>query len=290
VLLAALWSCQSSNPPVALRPVKVGKLWGYADDSGAMRISPRFQYAHEFNEGRAMVEPEYGWGVRFIDTRGEIASGEQFLEWAGPFAEGVSPTRLAERRYWYLDPHGRWVREPQYFGARTFSEGLAAVQLTKEGAWGFIDRQFRLAIPARYSAVRDFRTGVAPAEQHGQWGFIDKTGAWAIAPRFADARMFSAGAVSLAPVRTATLFGYIESGGKLAWPAEYEEAWQFEENFASVRVGGKWGMIDARGHWVVTPQFDDLYPLERGWAPARIGERYGYVNAQGERRHWPPQD
>ena len=287
-LLVTLWSCQSANPPAPapLRPVQVGKLWGYADDSGAMRIPPRFHWANDFTEGRAMVTTKYGWGVRFINARGEVASGEQFFEWAGPFSEGVAPARLADRRYGFIDARGRLVREPNYFGVKSFSEGLAAVQLSEGGEWGFVDHEFHLAIPARFAATSEFNAGLAPAKDSGGlWGFVDKTGAWAIAPRFAEAEDFSTGD-ALAPVRIGMGWGYVNRTGNLAWPAEYEAAKGFHDGYAPAKAGGQWGLVDTRGNWTLPPRFDELHPPQRGWAQARTGERYGYVNIQGERRHW----
>ena len=145
VIAAAHWSCQSSPKPDkladSLRPVKVGALWGYADDSGVTRIPPRFHYAHEFSNGFAMVQPDYAWGVRFIDARGTIVTGERFFEWAGSFGEGLAPAREAERIYGFIDASGQWVIAPQYAGVHCFSEGLAAVQTSENGAWGYIDHR-----------------------------------------------------------------------------------------------------------------------------------------------------
>ena len=39
-----------------LAPVRVGKKWGYIDQTGRMRIAPAFQGAAEFRAGLARVE------------------------------------------------------------------------------------------------------------------------------------------------------------------------------------------------------------------------------------------
>ena len=293
VIAVAQWSCQSSPTKQnqladSLRPVKVGALWGYADDSGVTRIKPRFHYAHEFSNGFAMVQPDYAWGVRFIDARGTVVTGEKFFEWAGPFGDGLAPARAAERIYGFIDAHGQWVINPQYYGVHSFTEGLAAVQATENGAWGYLDRRGRLAIPARYWRAGEFHAGLAPVEQFGKSGFIDRTGAWVIAPRFEDAGLFSA--EGLAPVqverRAGPTWGFADRAGNLTLPVQYEAARAFNEGFAPAKVAGKWGFIDAKGHWAVSPQFDELERLEHGWARAMQGDRFGYVNAKGERLHW----
>ena len=292
VIAVAQWSCQSSPKPDqlanSLRPVKVGKLWGYADDSGVTRIKPRFLYAHEFSDGFAMVQPDATWGVRFIDARGTFIGGERFFEWAGPFGDGLAPAREAERIYGFIDTSGKWVIAPRYAGVHCFTEGLAAVQATGNGAWGYIDRRGRMTIPGRYWRAGEFHAGLAPVEQFGKSGFIDRTGAWVIPPRFEDAGLFSA--EGLAPVqvkqRAGLVWGFADRTGNLVLPVQYEGAKAFSQGFAPAKLAGKWGFVDSKGQWAVSPQFDELERLEHGWARAMQGDRIGYVNAKGERLHW----
>ena len=52
-------------------------------------------------------------------------------------------------RYGYIDASGRIVVQPQFEGARDFSEGLAAVLLN--GKWGFIGPSGKLVIVPEYS-------------------------------------------------------------------------------------------------------------------------------------------
>ena len=294
--LAAVYSCQSTppklskqQPDVDLRPVKVGKLWGYADDSGAMRIAPRFNRAEEFSDGRAMVETKHGWGLRFIDARGEYATGEQFYEWAAPFSEGLAPARVALETYGYIDKRGRWLAEPQYAGARGFREDLAPVRVKVGGLWGYVDRQFRDAIPARFRDAGEFHEGLAAVkdQESGRTGFIDRAGVWVIPARWAEARHFSEDGLAPAQLWSDGDWGFVNRAGRMVLAARYEEARSFHEGHAAVRLRGKWGMIDTSGNLAIKPRFDLLLPMQRGWAQARIGDdAMGYVNAKEERLLW----
>lgn len=83
-----------------------------------------------------------------------------------------------------------------------YHEGLAAVLAgTGDGqssAWGFLDKQGRMAIPPAYGDARSFQNGLAAVSQDDRWGYIDKQGRWVIPPRFTDATGFNAEGTALA--------------------------------------------------------------------------------------------
>lgn len=104
-----------------------------------------------------------------------------------------------------------WMRQcaASYYGQgsdtychQAFQEGLAAV-LTgtasdASGAWGYIDKQGRMAIAPAYSDARPFQNGLAAVSQGELWGYIDAKGQWAIEPRFTTATGFNAEGTALA--------------------------------------------------------------------------------------------
>ena len=104
-----------------------------------------------------------------------------------------------------------WMRQcaASYYGQgsdtychQAYQEGLAAV-LTgtasdASGAWGYIDKQGRMAIAPTYSDARPFQNGLAAVSQGELWGYIDAKGQWAIEPRFTTATGFNAEGTALA--------------------------------------------------------------------------------------------
>ncbi|AYD66848.1 WG repeat-containing protein [Achromobacter sp. B7] len=82
-----------------------------------------------------------------------------------------------------------------------FSEGLAAVltgsRSDEAGAWGYIDKQGRMAIAPAYRYVMPFQNGVAAASQGELWGYIDPKGQWVIKPRYTNATGFNAEGTAL---------------------------------------------------------------------------------------------
>lgn len=85
---------------------------------------------------------------------------------------------------------------------QAYSEGFAAVltgtRADDTGAWGYIDKQGRMAIAPGYSEAKPFQNGLAAVSQGDLWGYIDTKGQWVIKPRFGMASGFNAEGTALA--------------------------------------------------------------------------------------------
>lgn len=128
--------------------------------------------------------------------------------------------------YGYIDKSGDMVIPPQFYMARSFSEGLAAV------------------------AIGEF--------QSEMWGFIDTTGAMVVQPQFRDVKDFSEGLAAVQVWDSETLkWGYIDRTGTMVIPPRFSLAWDFSDGMARVSEGnGKWGYIDPTGRMAIQPQWD----------------------------------
>ena len=56
--------------------VKIGKKWGFVDNSGVMQIQPQFENARSFSNGLAAVKVNGKWG--YIDLQGKLVIKPQF--------------------------------------------------------------------------------------------------------------------------------------------------------------------------------------------------------------------
>ncbi|MEN4922189.1 WG repeat-containing protein [Achromobacter spanius] len=84
-----------------------------------------------------------------------------------------------------------------------YREGLAAVLAgaadgSESSAWGYLDKQGRMAIEPAYGDARSFQNGLAAVSQDDRWGYIDTRGRWVIPPRFTEATGFNAEGTALA--------------------------------------------------------------------------------------------
>jgi hypothetical protein len=81
--------------------------------------------------------------------------------------------------------------------------------------------------------------------------------------------------------------GFVNTAGKLAFPARFHGAYTFFEGLASVTEQAgegevKAGAIDTSGKYVLAPQYRSLSPMAGGWMRFRANDRRGIVNAKGK--------
>lgn len=205
-----------------------GKGHGYIDRKGQFVISPQYNYAYNFSGGRARAQLKDGYG--YIDREGKVLvppSAEYRV--GADYREDRAPVRVEGKGWGYLDPEGGFAVAPQFFSAKEFSEGRAAV------------------------AVGEFR--------NHQWGYVDAAGKPVGTPRFQQAESFSEGrAVVLVPRAG---YGYVDMAGELViGPLEgVTQVEPFSGGLARVWYSqntgrdGRWGHIDRSGKvvWKMEP-------------------------------------
>lgn len=151
--------------------------WGYINTQGELTIPYQFFNANPFSCGLARVS-NLGGGYYYINISGEKVS-EEFPD-AHDFSEGYASVLVRDggQSMWgFIDTTGHIAIPPQYYYARDFSEGLAAVKMNKTNAsFGYIDQNAWTIIPAKFNQAEDFHNGTAIVHYEGKWQSIDKEG------------------------------------------------------------------------------------------------------------------
>lgn len=220
--------------------------YGYVDAHGRMIIQPRYDQAWDFSEGVARVttgaqlQPS-GWrGGQWwhIDKAGKTVTGP--FAYAHSFAAGLAAVEV-DGKYGYVDRRGRLKIQPQFDEADEFSGGLAVV--------GFADhRRQKRASPPAVDALLGHLWAIKGTV--GRRGYIDRQGRWRIRARFDRAGVFCEG---LAAVRLDDKWGYIDRSGNFKIRARFDEAENFIDGLARVRIGKKDGYIDRTGKFIWKP-------------------------------------
>ena len=126
---------------------------------------------------------------------------------------------------------------------------------------------------AKTQAREEQRSGRAsqPASQPDKWGFIDQGGSLVIPCQFDDARSFAGG---LAAIQKDGKWGYINKAGRIVIDCKYSKAQAFSEGMAAVELQGKWGFIDKSGSVVIDFLFDSCFTFSENLAAVSIDGHY----------------
>jgi len=76
-------------------------------------------------------------------------------------------------------------------------------------------------------------------------------------------------------------WGFIDTGGHLTVPTQFDFAGSFVEGLARVKLGNQIGYIDKTGHYAINPQFDAAGDFHGGLAPVQSDGGWGFINKAG---------
>ena len=280
-----------------MAPVQLERKWGFIDSTGNLVIKPRFQAAAAFSDGLARFQI---WDAVQCDASNHAANRpETFAKENAPLDAFTMYRRDRQSRcfaqdvlFGYIDTHGQSVIAPTLPVAEDFSEGLAAVRLSRSptSKWGYIDKSGRIAIQPRFDQALSFSEGRAAvqtgfrAEQgqqvDGKWGFIDALGRFDVPPQFDLADGYSEGLAAV--FMRSDGWGYIDALGTFAIPPRYTTAGQFSEGVAVVDDGVENYYIDKAGRKVlVLKTLLLMWPFSDGLTVAGNEGEQKYVDRKG---------
>jgi hypothetical protein len=109
-----------------LAAVRIGDTWGFADKTGHIAISPRFESVQSFSEGLAAAR--VSGKVGFIDRTGYFVIPPRFQD-ADSFSDGraVITEGIREPKFRFIDKTGKPAFPGEYAMAASFAHGLAPV-------------------------------------------------------------------------------------------------------------------------------------------------------------------
>ena len=201
-------------------------------------------------------------GTGYIDKTGRMVIGTipEIID-GKPFSDGLACVKKdveGKQEWGYIGPNGKFVIQPQYLDAKSFSEGFAWVEDPVTQQWGFIDKTGKYIIKPNLEGGIGFSEGLSAARMNGKFGFIDTKGKIVIQPRYADAGKF---VDRLAPVGilefNSTKYGFIDINGIIKIPPQYYAAGDFFLGWAPVKLGsddrGPWSYIDKSGRMMIKP-------------------------------------
>jgi WG containing repeat len=230
-----------------------GEQFGFIQKSGKLLVPVRLDGALRFRNGLAAVMKDGLCG--YINSAGNVevplryASARSFHEgfaavsWPGP--------QDSPRQVGYINRRGR-VAFSDATGSvlelGDFNEGLARVKGGQK--WGYLGRNWKIRIEARFDDARDFTGGIAAVRVGQKWGFIDKTGRFVIQPI-------------------------------------YDEVDDLDDTLVMVTLDGKIGYVNRVANGGIEPQFQSGLPFFAGYARVGVEPSFAYIMISG-RSVWDP--
>ena len=152
-------------------PPKYHLAWLFSDGLGRIRIDIATGEKSMTMEGlRSVYRHQFG----FVDSNGKEVIHPKF-EWATNFQQGRAFAMLpGSRGLGIIDKQGNTVHEPEYDQAGEFHEGLAAVCVN--GKWGYVDTDGGWIIAPEFSSADAFRHDLARVAWRDGYGYIDRSG------------------------------------------------------------------------------------------------------------------
>jgi len=154
--------------------VKQGKQWAVINDSYDTLTDYEFddiktdEHGYCSISGRIFAKCPDGYIL--LNENGK-QEGELIFQDARPFLTEQPAAVCVEGKWGFVDKNGKFIIEPQYEAADSFSQGLAPVCIGME--WGYINEKNELVITAEYSEARSFYKGVAPVKIGNSWTVIE---------------------------------------------------------------------------------------------------------------------
>lgn len=173
------------------------------------------------------------------------------------------------------------------FGGHTFQfasnmvNGVAMIN--QGGKWGLYGKNGRIVLPCAYDEIRFLEetnnTIVQLYVRKPRYGLIDTLGKLAINAVYDEVGPVSAGRLA---VMKDGQWGFANREGQLVIPCRYEEVRAFQEDLAAVKYHGKWGYIDPAGKVIIPFQYQKSGDFSHGraWVYLSPGG-YGYIDRQG---------
>ncbi len=263
------------------------------DQSGREVAKLDYETVQPFSNGMARVAPGRDSYIGYIDVQGRLLITPKFLP-AEQFSEDLAWVCPASKVRGFIDLSGKQViADKDFFGAKSFSEGLAPVRVrTAEyqkdngrtegdnmpGKFKYIDKSGKTIIAPQFDDANQFHQGLAAVKLAKEWFFINKQGA-SVSEKYVAVGAFSEG---LAPVQIAGKWGYISPDGKVKIAAQFEEAGDFSDGLARIKTDGQYGFINADGAIAIKAVYKSVDNFSQQiCAVQMVDGKWGYIDKLG---------
>jgi len=336
----------NSQPPHGLTVVKIGQKYGYQTLNGKRVIPAKYDYAENFSEGLALVKTnpqeklidlegnlkpldsypkdslttrlnwgnshngkpvivtkwncefinfdritvisltEYDDAFSFYNGKAKVIKGDKFNyinhegKLIGTWQELPQNYHAVSKngKFGFVDKNNKTVIDYKYNFAKDFDNGIAKVRIgsRKKGKY-FIINEKGEEISERYDEIFDFEQKIAKVRNLDKIALIDQTGK-RISDWYEKIETFKN---NNALVVKENKIGYINNKGELISKEWYNDGAEFSNNRAKIKKGETWGYINTKGEIAIKPQYERAWNFNNNVAKVKKDNKYNFIDTKG---------
>lgn len=175
-------------------PVLSGGSWKYYDSAAPGFILESYEDASSFADGIAAVKENGSW--KLMDRSGNTVGGTAFedikLYGSGEYLHDGIFVAKSGGTYGLYNQKAEFVAGITCSDMDVYMDGGIAYQ-DQNGKWGFFNKKGEVMIEPRFDGAKSFSNGLAAVCMDGEWGFIDSSGEIVIDCQFLDTGYFTSG-------------------------------------------------------------------------------------------------
>ncbi|MCM8712093.1 WG repeat-containing protein [Clostridium sp. SYSU_GA19001] len=242
-----------------------GTKWGYINSRGRFKILPQFEYAKDFqNNGLAIVTLNNVDGI--INSLRRYVVRPKY-ENIMDFSEGLAVV-IDKSGFKVIDETGREITCKSYSFISNFSNGRAYFALSDAHGnylYGYLDREGKEVIPAKYLNASDFKDGKAVVHvKENVYALIDLNGNIIQYYNYPYVGGLGDGLLEFKETSDGKS-GYIDVDGNVVIKPQFTSGGVFAEARAVVNIGediiNKYGLIDKNGNFIIKPEYNSINQL-----------------------------
>ncbi len=254
-------------------PVMRKGLWGFQDQTGAVRINLEYDFVDEFSEGYALVSKGGKWG--YINKNGDVVISFIYDE-VEAYQNGLAKVALGEN-WGFIDRKGE-VRVPIiYEDLGDFNFDLALALENGSSYYVYINTWGELVLDNEFDLAYSFSKELALVQSNGKFGFINTRGEEVVKIQYDLLRPMNE--YGLAQFKKDTLLGFVNRNNEKVISSNYSQVGKFADSLVMVQKGNKYGYLNVNGEL----KFPIDFEMEIGafhWGKFRNG----YANFQRKGR------
>lgn len=217
--------------------------YGFINEKGKWVITPQYQSADQFAEGKARIQQNGKWG--YINKKAVWIIPPQFTHCYN-FSEGLAQASLKNNLWGLIDSSGKFILQPLYYNITSVFAGTICTQQNMTDKWEILNIKNKTTIKTSFTRMNGFADSLSAAKDtSNKWGFVDLLGQWVIPPTYTNAGSFSEGLAAV------------------------------EKDYTG------WGFINKKGEWIIQPKFDRSGFFQDGLAMMEKGTEIVYIDKEG---------